>query len=377
MIVRSGTPFSPNDSPLVPTRIRTIEGRERFGGAHPTGGAGVLGGGRYPIGLTAANVVRRRGRGVRGLGANYCKANPPDAVTQKMITDAGGTVNLIDCAYSTGGQTPSAGFVNNGNAMVGSQPAQNLPAQPNYEQCQPLDSACAARNGASQVAWQNAYFVAQADYQRALCLWNGVDPATCNQRYPPGAMGSMAVQAAAPPVTAQPAAPVVYNPRLAFGPSTSLKVGDTWTLSISGAAPNAPVTVSMTGPKTTAGGVGSTDATGAFSMSGPVTTDMIGSWSEVWSVAAQPVGTITFSVAAPAANGGGGGTSSSSGSGSGGSGSGGSGSTSSGGGPVVTATPSTTFDIGTFFTGSAFAGIPNWALIGAALAAVFVFGGHR
>jgi hypothetical protein len=79
---------------------------------------------------------------------------------------------------------------------------------------------------------------------------------------------------------------------------TSLQVGDTWTVSISGATPKAPVTVSGSMPSGafSSTAMGSTDANGTFSKSGTVDAGMIGAWQESWMVGGEPSGSLAFSV---------------------------------------------------------------------------------
>lgn len=80
---------------------------------------------------------------------------------------------------------------------------------------------------------------------------------------------------------------------------TSLQVGDTWMVSISGASPKATVTVSGSMPSGPFGasGMGSTDDLGNFSKSGTVGPGDIGAWQESWAVGAESSGSFSFSVA--------------------------------------------------------------------------------
>lgn len=97
-----------------------------------------------------------------------------------------------------------------------------------------------------------------------------------------------------PPVTPK------YNPKLSFSGGSQLRVGDAWSISISGAPPNAPVTV-VAAQNNVSGGatqMGATDANGNFSKIGTMTADTLGSWSETWAVGSVPVATISFTVLA-------------------------------------------------------------------------------
>lgn len=90
--------------------------------------------------------------------------------------------------------------------------------------------------------------------------------------------------------------------RLAFtnltsGDNTNFKVGDRWEIVISGAAPNAPV--SMNGGKDGANSLfpmGNTDASGTFRTNGQMGQGEIGSWSEAWRVNNQIVSSFSFRV---------------------------------------------------------------------------------
>lgn len=372
MIVRSGSPFFSGLAPLVPTRIGTIEGRERFGGRRPTGGAGVFGGGRFPMGLN----LGRSSRGLRGLGADYCRSNPPDANTIALIQAAGGTVNLIDCAYSTGTRNPGApsGPVLN-PAAAGPQPVQAVIPPPQYEDCNPNligpagSTACAARNLQRQRAWEQQVGQSQSDFNRAECIWNGVQngqdlTSYCSTIYPVGYAGSGSpVTVPIPMIPNSPAAPgpgapaaSSYSPSIRFSGGSAIKVGDSWTIAITGAQPNAPVLAVVSGPKNFPYQAGVTDQSGNFTLTGTATPDQVGDWSEVWSAGGQTVGTVRFTVLAPA-----------------GSSSPAAGSSSSG-----AVAPVSSLDVGAVLSESSFFGIPNWALAVVAVGAVFfVGGGHH
>jgi hypothetical protein len=336
-------------------------------------------------------------RGMRGLGADYCRSNPPDPATIDLITKAGGTVNLIDCAYSTGARNETGvalpgTFLN--PAAAGPQPVQNLPPEPQYEDCNPFtlgpaaSTACAARNLAKQTAWQIAYGAAQANYNRAMCIWNGKQngqdlTAYCAQVYPPGYSGSGTPLTTAIPIPGTAGGTAGGGSRATFsfvGPNAvgnprSLNVGDKWSILIIGAQPNAPVTAAVSGPQNFSYQGGSTDGMGTFSTTGTATADLVGNWSETWYVGGQAVGSISFAIvgaAVPPAGGGAGGGASAPGSGSG-SGSGG-GSQSSGSG--ASNPPVNEFDVMGFLS-QPILGIPAWGWGVAAVALFFIAGGHH
>jgi hypothetical protein len=101
---------------------------------------------------------------------------------------------------------------------------------------------------------------------------------------------------------AQGARTVLSFTNLTSGDNTNFKVGDRWQIKITGAAPNAPVTVSggMSGGSTFASqgmtNQSTTDSSGNFTMNGQMTQAQIGNWSEAWSVAGAPISSFTFNV---------------------------------------------------------------------------------
>ncbi len=78
------------------------------------------------------------------------------------------------------------------------------------------------------------------------------------------------------------------------GLTQDLHPGDTWTISITGAAPNAAVTVSGTTPGGSFSGsqMGMTDGNGNWSKSGTTSAGEVGTWVEHWMVNGQDAGTI-------------------------------------------------------------------------------------
>lgn len=85
---------------------------------------------------------------------------------------------------------------------------------------------------------------------------------------------------------------------LSRGDNQTLHIGDQWRIAVQG-PPSQPVTV--TGGKDGARDVtpmGSTDATGAFQLSGSIGADQVGSWYEQWQVGGQDAGGFSFTVIA-------------------------------------------------------------------------------
>ena len=82
-------------------------------------------------------------------------------------------------------------------------------------------------------------------------------------------------------------------------PGQPFQVGDGFTVTVIGPA-NSPVAVQGTQNGTNKGTTpfGSTDSTGRHTISGSMTPDTVGTWSEVWTVGGNAAPTLNFSVAA-------------------------------------------------------------------------------
>jgi len=82
-----------------------------------------------------------------------------------------------------------------------------------------------------------------------------------------------------------------------FQPS-GYAVGDTWTMQISGATPNSPVSISASQNGTALGTTpfGNTDANGNWSLSGTFDSTTIGSWVETVMIGGASVGTVSFTI---------------------------------------------------------------------------------
>lgn len=156
--------------------------------------------------------------------------------------------------------------------------------------------------------------------------------------------------------------PSSYTPRVSFSSSrggSTLYVGDSWTITITGAAPGAEIKV--TGGKNGASptvSMGSADGSGKFVLTGTVTSEEIGTWSESWAAGGLNAGSFSFTVT-----------------------SGPGGSTSTGTGQSNTPVPTnSTVVVGgsSWFTGEMISGVPNWMLLaGGAVGAYFVLGGKH
>lgn len=98
---------------------------------------------------------------------------------------------------------------------------------------------------------------------------------------------------------ALPAAQPRMNVTTSSGNPAAMKVGDSYTVSITGAQPNARVMVTATQGATTiqdATGQAFTDANGNFSISGVAENAHLGAWSEVWRVGNVVIGNWNFTI---------------------------------------------------------------------------------
>lgn len=205
-----------------------------------------------------------------------------------------------------------------------------IPAQvPNYEDCNPRDVACVARNQARNVGYVDDVLAAQANANRDLCIenasaqpepWRSQQLAECASRWPAGLQSTIPVQNLPPAYLASgeafqtPAQAAAYFGSTPQAPAAAprggsvtfsssrggsiLYPGDTWTVKITGASPNLPVTVSGSMPSGsfTNTPMGSTDGSGSFTKSGTIAADQVGAWSESWAVGGAASGSYTFTV---------------------------------------------------------------------------------
>lgn len=195
----------------------------------------------------------------------------------------------------------------------------DLLAQANLQDCSPMDSACVTNNVAKQAAVEDLwsqYRVTGAPDDTVL-TFKPLTAAQVAENYNPADVahggnvidtrGIMTVTGGS---SANPAggsssgsggSSAARGGQVSFTTSrggTALQVGDTWTLRITGASPNSVVAVN--GGKNGAAVIsqmGSTDSSGSFSLSGQITSDQVGSWSEYWTVGGAPSGSFSFTVA--------------------------------------------------------------------------------
>ena len=319
----------------------------------------------------------------RGLGADYCRSNPPDAATVAILAARGESVNLIDCV--SGGppspQTSPGPSVSAPSVFTMQPPVYQPPT--GIQDCVALGlatsagQACVQRNTQRSIDAEDAFLKAKNDFQTQLCISNrgggwvptGVDIATwCAGQYgggataPGGGDGSTSAGGGSTEGTVQ-YQPMTSFKNLSSGDASNFKVGDAWQLTISGAPPNAQVVVSggANGVVATTP-MGTTDANGSFAMQGTITADQVGMWIENWKSGGLNAGAFSFSVAAPAAP------------------------PSTGGGKQLAVTPPpvvppmTGFDLSavtTLLTNASFFGIPNWVLILGGVGAVVLLGGKH
>jgi hypothetical protein len=236
---------------------------------------------------------------------------------------------------------------------------------PAYENCDPSDSACVARNQVLNAAYNEA--VVQELWSKYNSgpmpvgwMTAGDDPVR-QQQVAGDYNATLQAQTLGNQSHTTATSPAPSGGHVTFTSSrgsNALQVGDTWLVSITGATPNAPVTVNAGGATTQ---MGTTDANGNFSLSGTARTADIGSWNELWSVGNLNSGAFQFTVSAPAAGAATGGAAAGSPAAAG---------TITGSAAVASST--------TMIGGFDFSSIPTWAwLAGAAAVALFAFGGGR
>jgi hypothetical protein len=91
--------------------------------------------------------------------------------------------------------------------------------------------------------------------------------------------------------------PVLSFTNLTSGNNSVFNVGDRWQIQITGAAPNAAVSVTggQGGASSTAA-MGTTDSSGSFSMNGQMSAAQVGPWTEQWIVNGSSIGSFSFTV---------------------------------------------------------------------------------
>jgi hypothetical protein len=183
---------------------------------------------------------------------------------------------------------------------------------PGPGECFIQDTACVMGNTALMSTYEDAMVKYRADLVREQCLANAANALPGAQRDEALARcaGQYDIGTGVTPYTmdvgVQPRinapAPVSYQGgRLTFTTSrggTALQVGDTWLVSITGASPNAPVTVSGSMPSGSFSGtaMGITDSNGNWSKSGTAGAGDVGAWQESWAVGGAPAGSFSFSI---------------------------------------------------------------------------------
>jgi hypothetical protein len=117
---------------------------------------------------------------------------------------------------------------------------------------------------------------------------------------PPGSVVnySGAALTTAPVTASGPAGAAQFSfTNLTSGDNATFKVGDRWEIRISGATPNAPVSVNggLNGANVLTQ-MGNTDASGRFTLNGQMEQSQVGSWIEAWRVNNQIIASFSFRV---------------------------------------------------------------------------------
>ena len=434
-LVPAGTPYVPRQAPLVPTIIQTIAGVEREGGRY-----GVTANPVFPP-LIGRGPRFQRGMGGRGLrgtpqmtlvnlttGKSYPAGLPPVVGSSNPndppIFKTGDRYQLV-----VSGADPGAGIIGsvtlNGNFPgYAGQTDPGMSIWLGYKTTNLVNIGTADEAGnwsmsgtftdAMSGSWYMAWIVGTYRGASTSFVFNAansqgvVSTAPVNmdlgqanyqlaanqvptQQAPTATVQTLAQQLAAAGLVMSPSGQLVTPAaaaaeaaasastrsiqgtgtlrltNLTSGNASSFQVGDKWQISITGASPNKPVIVTGTqNGKTSTTPMGTTDASGNWAITGTMDASTVGSWSEQWSVGGVVIGQLSFTVGAAA-------SSSGSGSGAGG----GAATPQTTGGGSVANTSTGTFDIGSFLTGSAFLGLPNWMLLAAAAGAIVLIGSKK
>ncbi len=254
--------------------------------------------------LAAAPIARANGfsvpfmSGQAGLGSRVVYVNPDGSV---------GTVfdwSVYPPPVFTGGpQTypssiPTAQQEANYQAFVAAHPGVTVTSD--YAFVPPPRDAwfqyVLATGAADLAAIQAANVAATIAQSQAGCAATG---GTWSGSGCTGGSGGTPPSAYVPPGSV----PVSPTATLSFATSRSpSQVGDSWQLSISGAPPNAPVTVAGIHPDGTSATnpMGTSKPDGSFDLTGTFDTTVEGTWHETWYVGGVQVGTpFSFTVAIP------------------------------------------------------------------------------
>jgi hypothetical protein len=172
-------------------------------------------------------------------------------------------------------------------------------ATPVYENCNPSDSACVARNQLLNAAYneavvQDLWKTYNSGPMPVGWMTAGDDP--IRQQQVAADYNTANPVPVSTPAASAPAASGGHVTFTSSRGSNALQVGDTWLVSITGATPNAQVTVNAGGATTP---MGTTDANGNFSLAGTARAADIGSWNELWSVGNLASGAFQFTISAP------------------------------------------------------------------------------
>jgi len=217
---------------------------------------------------------------IRRLGSVRTYYDMPDAETQAILAARGDTIQIV-LRPEDAPPPPPQPSLDEYRAAAGVQ----------TENCALTDSACVQRNVDRMMAANIQYTVKRDAWLRQYAN-------------DPRAWDSPAISPAISPPAAPPTATAVafrsgtlQFVNLTTGDAALLHVGDRWRVTITGASPN--VQVSVRGGKdgaNIAAAMGATDSAGNFSLSGQITADQVGAWSEEWFVSSAKSGAFSFRV---------------------------------------------------------------------------------
>ncbi len=339
---------------------------------------------RLPMAVRV-NVVPMRRRGMRGLGDTCTPTDCPNGPYAGYGTPAQSSASNYDYWLQQGMQsgvvpTPAEGTdpTLNTEAVTAAQNScwasyADLQTATGWELCTGPDVAaqfaCSQRN--TQRAQQISDIQQQYNGQVPCSALSSIVPVVAPgpSSAPITSTTPATTPAATSTSTSTSTSASTSRGALSFVTSrggSTLYPGDTWQITISGAAPNAPISVvgGMNGAMNNTPS-GTTDANGNYTANGTIDSSSIGSWYEAWTVGGAGIGTITFTVAAAPATPNSASTT---------------GSTTTGGSTTggTTTGGTTTSTTDNWFTDQMISGVPNWALVAAAAAvAMFAFRGKN
>ena len=210
-----------------------------------------------------------------------------------------GTTDLVGIvsSYANSFMNGINSGVEQGNVATPDQVSQTLTSavanacadQPPGTPCDP--SSVASQISAAVAAYAAALALKQNSFAQEVAAGQVVIPGGSTYVQPGATVASAPQSTTGAPTSVQ----LVNSSR----PGQSFRVGDNFAVTVHG-SPGQPVSVSGTQNNVSKGTtpVGTTDATGNFTINGTMTPDTVGNWSETWIVGGAAAPALNYSVAA-------------------------------------------------------------------------------